>query len=328
MINLPNTLSFHETADTLVDPDIVSLDQFAKTSESSFSSTHSINPDLETVLNSPLPDNLAEFSNTYHTSFTTNTTQSSPATNVNNVQFLYHPPNSNSTCTSSGGGGDQDPDDFTARASSSPFSAAFFTPTMSSSAAVEEALEQVLPGESLSPDDMYASLTDSPTAIQSPLSVVTTPIQSPLSNSSIPSTSTSSQSSLSSGPIKRNIVHNNNNNNYISHMMINSDDPLLSSNPKEQLRKKLEFSNNTIVRIPTNHGGFIDITNSALAGILVDSNGEWKLIQTANLFQNKNVLLSTNTNKMEVEQQSINNQTDFGLKNDSFNSNSFLIPNV
>lgn len=174
---------------------------------------------------------------------------------------------------------------------SSPLSAAFFTSTMSSSAAVEEALEEVLPGEPIYP------LTNSPTP-QSPLGL--TPVPSPISSivttsdpSPLPSTTFSPSPNTSTFSMA---------NNWCNGVMLpNSDDPLLSSSPKDFVtKKKFEF-NGVPLRLISNNG-LIELNSSNFAGILVDANGEIKLIQTGgNNFQAKNFVL---TNTQIVTQES------------------------
>lgn len=148
---------------------------------------------------------------------------------------------------------------------SSPLSAAFFTSTMSSAAAVEEALEEVLPGESLSPDDMYPSLSNSP------------PPQPPAGGSPGPAAGSAGPeaepaSHVATGDLARFSL---------THMMPNSEDPLLSSSPKDfSARKRFDFASVHSLKIVGN-AGLIDFGSPNLAGILVDSNGELKFIQTS-----------------------------------------------
>lgn len=176
---------------------------------------------------------------------------------------------------------------------SSPLSAAFFTSTMSSSAAVEEALEEVLPGETMAADDIYP-LTNSPTP-QSPLSVGLTPVASPLSNvatNSVPSPHPNNNFTQSpnnvSFPLSPHYPLQ-------SQMMPNSDDPLLSSSPKDfATRKKFEFNGLPLKVISNN--GLLELNSANFAGILVDANGEIKFIQAGgNAFQGKNFILSGTT---------------------------------
>lgn len=74
-------------------------------------------------------------------------------------------------------------------------------------------------------------------------------------------------------------------------MMPNSEDPLLSSSPKDfgaARRKQFEFQSYKLI---TNQN-LVDfgLGNGSLAGIVVDNNGEYKLIQTSGL-QKTNVLV-------------------------------------
>lgn len=176
---------------------------------------------------------------------------------------------------------------------SSPLSAAFFTSTMSSSAAVEEALEEVLPGETIAADDIYP-LTNSPTP-QSPLSVGLTPVASPLSNvvatsapSPHPNTNYTQSPNTVGFPMSPHYPLQ-------SQMMPNSEDPLLSSSPKDfAARKKFEFNGLPLKVISNN--GLLELNSANFAGILVDANGEIKFIQTGgNAFQGKNFILSGTT---------------------------------
>lgn len=139
---------------------------------------------------------------------------------------------------------------------SSPLSAAFYTSTMSSSAAVEAALNEVLPLNTI--QQVYPSPPP-----QSPLS--STPVPSPLS---LPASSSS--------PIPHHTLQ--------SQMMPNSEDPLLSSSPKDfTSRKRFDFHTFKLL-----NNGTIDLSSSGsqdLAGIVLDRNGELKLIQTSCNFQ-------------------------------------------
>lgn len=160
------------------------------------------------------------------------------------------------------------------RNTSSPLSAAFFTTTMSSAEEVEEALEEVLPGESIVHGDtldMYSLSNTSPPP-QSPICV--TPLPSPLSTQP---NNACAQAFIPTGNITfpRQAIQT-----LQSHMMPNSDDPLLSSSPKDfGTKKKFDFSGYQSYKI-ISHGP-IDLNNPNLTGILVESNGEYKLIQAA-----------------------------------------------
>ncbi|KAK4885195.1 hypothetical protein RN001_001466 [Aquatica leii] len=314
--------------------DIASLEDYATVTASlqetvrspSYQPNHSVNQDLQAVLNSPLPESLAEFSTFHsstnldipspgyqtqspaqynespHTSLTAQSPLQSPLIRHDSPGFAYPtPPASHEGQSPCFGQNTILPmvspkqNDFTQVTgrdldeppqASSPLSAAFFTSTMSSSAAVEEALEEVLPGESISTDDIYP-LTNSPTP-QSPLSVGLTPVSSPLSN--IPTSSVSSpHPSTTYTPSPSNVSfplspHYS----FQSQMMPNSDDPLLSSSPKDT-KKKFEFNGLPLKVISSN--GLLD-TN--FTGILVESNGELKLVQTnGNALQAKNIVVTS-----------------------------------
>ncbi|KAF5271731.1 hypothetical protein FQA39_LY08054 [Lamprigera yunnana] len=313
--------------------DIASLEDYATVTASlqetvqspSYQSNHSVNQELQAVLNSPLPESLAEFSTFHsttnldipspgyqtqspaqytespHTSLTAQSPLQSPLIRHDSPGFAYPTPPASHEGQSPCFGQNILPmvspkqNDFTQVTgrdldeppqASSPLSAAFFTSTMSSSAAVEEALEEVLPGESISTDDIYP-LTNSPTP-QSPLSVGLTPVASPLSN--IPTSSVSSpHPSTTYTPSPNNVPfplspHYS----FQSQMMPNSDDPLLSSSPKDT-KKKFEFNGLPLKVISSN--GLLD-TN--FTGILVESNGELKLVQTSgNALQTKNIVVAS-----------------------------------
>lgn len=311
----------------------IALEDYANLHDSvvqspSYQSSHSVNQDLQAVLDSPLPESLAEFSSTFHSgnldmpspsyqtqspaqysgsphpSLATQSPLQSPLIRHDSPGFAYPtPPASHEGQSPCFGQNSVLPmvspkQDFGVITrdideppqASSPLSAAFFTSTMSSSAAVEEALEEVLPGEFIPADELYSSLTNSPPP-QSPLSVGLTPVPSPLS--SMPSSSVPS-------PHPATYTLSSNNSNFPmsphftlqSQMMPNSDDPLLSSSPKDFVtRKKLELNGVPLKVISSN--GLIDLNGTNFAGILVDSNGELKFIQTGNnAFQTKNILLT------------------------------------
>lgn len=298
----------------------------------SYQSAHSVNQELQAVLDSPLPESLAEFSTFHstnnldmpspnyqthspaqfsgspHTSLTAQSPLQSPLIRHDSPGFPYPtPPASHegqSPCFGQNSllpmispkqnefgqvidrGVDELPQ------ASSPLSAAFFTSTMSSSEAVEEALEEVLPGESITNDDIYP-LTNSPPP-QSPLSVGLTPVPSPLSN--VVTTSVSSPHSSTTFTPSPSTATFSMSPHYTlqSQMMPNSEDPLLSSSPKDfAARKKFEL-NGVPLRVISNNG-LLDLNASSFAGILVDANGEIKFIQAGgNTFHAKNFLL-TNT---------------------------------
>ncbi|XP_074037248.1 uncharacterized protein isoform X4 [Leptinotarsa decemlineata] len=304
--------------------DDISLQESVQQSPS-YQSSHSVNQELQAVLDSPLPESLAEFS-TFHSTNSldmpspgyqthspaqyarsphTITAQSplqSPLIRHDSPGFAYPTPPASHEGQSPGFGQNtilpmvspnaQEFGQIVERGvyeeppqASSPLSAAFFTSTMSSSAAVEEALEEVLPGETLYP------LTNSPSP-QSPLGL--TPVPSPIS--SIVSTSVPSpHPSTTYSPSPNTSTYSMSSSWCNGVMLPNSDDPLLSSSPKDFVpRKKIEI-NGMPLRLISNNG-LIELNSANFAGILVDANGEIKLIQTGgNNFQSKNFLLANTT---------------------------------
>lgn len=75
-------------------------------------------------------------------------------------------------------------------------------------------------------------------------------------------------------------------------MLPNSDDPLLSSQPKDFVPKKRIQLNGVPVRLLSNHG-LIELNSGNFTGLLVDANGELKLIQASGgNFPTKNFVLS------------------------------------
>ncbi|XP_072755383.1 uncharacterized protein [Anoplolepis gracilipes] len=263
------------------------------TLEDRYSSQHTVNPDLQALVNSPLPDSLAEFS-TYAAQYTesphTLPTQSplpSPLTRHDSPSFTYPTPPASQEGLLTGSlpllSPQEDPE--SVRQVSSPLSAAFYTTTMSSAAAVEEALNEVLPGESEADADLYGSGSPNPhSPLPSPLSA--TPAPSPLS--SLPPSSVSSPGPVAftgtSFPVSPHHALQ-------SQMMPNSEDPLLSSTPKDFTasgRRRFEFQSYKLITSQN----LVDfgLGNGSLAGIVVDNNGEFKLIQTAGL-QKANVLV-------------------------------------
>ncbi|KAF4527355.1 hypothetical protein B566_EDAN001134 [Ephemera danica] len=143
-----------------------------------------------------------------------------------------------------------------------------------SAAAVEAALNEVLPGESLSRTHhtlLYHSAPAVPSpppsgAVNSPLSA--TPVPSPLS--SVPASSSSAPSPLPPTSAS------NNQYSLQSQMMPNSDDPLLSSSPKDfGGRKRFDFG---VFR-----NGSVDTTSATLhsLGLVVDSSGELRFYPTS-----------------------------------------------
>lgn len=267
------------------------------TLEDRYSSQHTVNPDLQALVNSPLPDSLAEFS-TYGAQYTesphTLPTQSplpSPLTRHDSPSFTYPTPPASQEGLLTGNlpllSPQEDPE--SVRQVSSPLSAAFYTTTMSSAAAVEEALSEVLPGESEGDADLYGSGSPNPhSPLPSPLSA--TPAPSPLS--SLPPSSVSSPGPITftsaNFPISPHHA-------FQSQMMPNSEDPLLSSAPKDFTtagRRRFEFQSYKFI----SSQNFVDfgIGNGNLASIVVDNNGELKLIQTAGI-QKTNVFVQASS---------------------------------
>ncbi|KAK9739724.1 ELM2 domain [Popillia japonica] len=283
-------------------------------------SSHSVNQDLQAVLDSPLPESLAEFSAFHsggsldlpspnyqtqspaqytgspHTSLAAQSPLQSPLVRHDSPAYTYPTPPASHEGQSPCFGQNtilpmvspKQSDYITRELDQNPqtslLSAEFFSSTMSSSAAVEEALEEVLPGENIAADDLYPSLTNSPPP-QSPLSIGLTPVPSPLSN--IPNTSVASphtQTNFVPSPGNIQFSHYT----LQSHMLPNSDDPLLSSSPKDfQTKKKFEFNG---VPLKVIGNGILDAN---FTGILLDANGEIKFIQTGGAFQAKNIVLTT-----------------------------------
>lgn len=241
-----------------------------------------------------MPDSLAEFS-TYAAQYTesphTLPTQSplpSPLTRHDSPSFTYPTPPASQEGLLTGSipllSPQEDPE--SVRQVSSPLSAAFYTSTMSSAAAVEEALNEVLPGESEADADLYGSGSPNPhSPLPSPLSA--TPAPSPMSSlppSSIQSPRPVTFTSGTSFPVSPHHALQ-------SQMMPNSEDPLLSSTPKDFTtagRRRFEFQSYKLITSQN----LVDfgLGNGSLAGIVVDNNGEFKLIQTAGL-QKANVLV-------------------------------------
>ena len=177
---------------------------------------------------------------------------------------------------------------------SSPLSSAFYTSTMSSAAAVEAALSEVLPLDSQNTCNgpVRLSMYQPSPPPHSPFSG--TPVPSPLSLSSVPASS----SSVSS-PMPQTAFNNSQNHNSFplspqqtlqSQMMPNSEDPLLSSSPKDfASRKRFDFNGVHSFKLIGN--GMVDLGSGGL-GIMVDTNGELKIFQAASPQQAKNLVMS------------------------------------
>lgn len=242
--------------------DIASLEDYQNSPSSQQFQHHQ---DLQSVLNSPLPVSLADFAYSHNQSvssqkengFQTNDTKdfvSYAQSPLPSPSFTYPTPPASQEGQSPSFGPLQSV--ISQCPVSSPLSAAFYTSTMSSSAAVEAALNEVLPL------DTHQNVYPSPPP-QSPLSA--TPVPSPLS---LPASSSS--------PLPHNTLQ--------SQMMPNSDDPLLSSSPKDfASRKRFDFHTFKVL-----NNGTLDLGSSSpqgLTGIVLDRNGELKLIQTSCSFQ-------------------------------------------
>uniref|UniRef100_A0ABD2WSP6 Transcriptional-regulating factor 1 n=1 Tax=Trichogramma kaykai TaxID=54128 RepID=A0ABD2WSP6_9HYME len=265
--------------------------------EERFSSNHTVNPDLQALVNSPLPDSLAEFS-TYGANYndgahtmpcSSSPSLPSPLNHHDSPSFTYPTPPASQEGLLSGSLPLLSPQD-EAEAVHSPLSAAFYSTSMSSAAAIEEALSEVLPDEADVADgaDLYGTGCPNPhSPLPSPLSG--TPAPSPLS--SLPASSVSSPGPASfttSFPISPHHTTLQN------QMMPNSEDPLLSSSPKDfgVGRRKFEFQSYKLI---TNQN-LVDfgLSNGSVAGIVVDNHGEFKLIQTTGL-QKANVYVQAST---------------------------------
>ncbi|CAG9762190.1 unnamed protein product [Ceutorhynchus assimilis] len=307
----------------------LSLDDIASLHEEPLTIPQQLNPvnqDLQAVLNSPLPESLAEFS-TYHTSknleiqspnhyhtpspgayarsphtFTTQSPLQSPMIRHDSPGFAYPtPPASHEGQSPCFGqniplvspnedfgqmverGMDEPPQ------ASSPLSAAFYTSTMSSSAAVEEAIQEILPAESMNEDNLYP-LSNTPPSHSESDSLGLTPVPSPRVATSISSPHASGGfSAKNSNQTSQNQWGTNTS---ATLMLSNSDDPLLSSQPKDFVPKKRIQLNGVPVRLLSNQG-LIELNNGSFTGLLVDANGELKLIQATNgSFPTKNFVLS------------------------------------
>ncbi|XP_031786670.1 uncharacterized protein LOC100123674 isoform X2 [Nasonia vitripennis] len=254
--------------------------------EERFSSQHTVNPDLQALVNSPLPDSLAEFSTygaNYNDGSHTLPSQSplpSPLTRHDSPSFTYPTPPASQEGLLSGSLPLLSPqeDSDAVHSVSSPLSAAFYSTSMSSVAAIEEALSEVLPDEADNDGaDLYGSGCPNPhSPLPSPLSA--TPAPSPLSSLPPSSVSSPGPGSFTTSSFPMSPHHT-----LQSQMMPNSEDPLLSSSPKDfgAGRRKFEFQSYKLI---TNQN-LVDfgLGNGSVAGIVVDNNGEFKLIQTAGL---------------------------------------------
>ncbi|XP_075222502.1 uncharacterized protein LOC142325068 isoform X2 [Lycorma delicatula] len=273
--------------------DIASLEDYQNSPSSQQFQHHQ---DLQSVLNSPLPVSLADFAYSHNqsvssqkdTGYQTNDTKdfvSYAQSPLPSPSFTYPTPPASQEGQSPSFGPLQSV--ISQGPVSSPLSAAFYTSTMSSSAAVEAALNEVLPL------DTHQNVYPSPPP-QSPLSA--TPVPSPLS---LPASSSS--------PLPHNTLQ--------SQMMPNSDDPLLSSSPKDfASRKRFDFHTFKVL-----NNGTLDLGSSSpqgLTGIVLDRNGELKLIQTSCFQPMKTTNLMNGTTAVFVntrpKTETINVNTDCG----------------
>ncbi|KAF6216062.1 hypothetical protein GE061_000400 [Apolygus lucorum] len=275
--------------------DIAALEDYQSPPPSPQSFQH--HQDVQSVLDSPLPVGLADFA--YSHSQQVNSDSSIPAGQPYSTSPLPSPSFTYPTPPASQEGHSPS---FTPLQSvisngndASPLSAAFYTSPMSSSAAVEAALNEVLP-----PHTFPSSPPSSPSS--------NSPVPSPLS---LPPTSTS--------PLPHHILQ--------SQMMPNSDDPLLSSSPRDFCsRKRFDFQ---ALKLLTS--GALDLGNASaqgVTGIVLDRNGELKLIQTS-CFQsiktnsiNTNAPLYVNTKPKDEMSSSSDNLT----SNKTATSSKSLIP--
>ena len=260
--------------------------------EERYSSSHTVNPDLQALVNSPLPDSLAEFS-TYGASYGDSThvlpcSQSPPLTRHDSPSFTYPTPPASQEGLLSAGLPLLSPQD-DAEQVHSPLSAAFYSTTMSSAAEIQEALSEVLPDEADVADgaELYASGCPNP---HSPLSA--TPAPSPLS--SLPASSVSSPgpgSGFSSSSFAMSPHHAG----LQSQMMPNSEDPLLSSNPKDFSAGRRKFDQVQPYKLVSSQN-LVDfgLGNGGVTSIVVDNNGDFKLVQTAGL-QKTNVYVQASS---------------------------------
>ncbi|XP_039282928.1 mucin-5AC [Nilaparvata lugens] len=236
--------------------DIASLEEYQNSPNSQHFQHHQ---DLQSVLNSPLPVGLADFAYSHNqgggggshkdNGFNSSDTKDFvgyPQSPLPSPSFTYPTPPASQEGQSPSFGPLQSV--ISQGPVSSPLSAAFYTSAMSSSAAVEAALNEVLPLDSS--QNVYPSPPP-----QSPLSA--TPVPSPLS---LPASSSS--------PLPHALQ---------SQMMPGSDDPLLSSSPKDfASKKRFDFQTFKVL-----NNGTVDLGSAgsqSLTGIVLDRNGELKLV--------------------------------------------------
>ncbi|XP_050548753.1 serine-rich adhesin for platelets-like isoform X2 [Daktulosphaira vitifoliae] len=157
----------------------------------------------------------------------------------------------------------------------------FYSSDMSSSEAVEAALSEVLPN--------FESATDSPLSAN-------TPVPSPMS---LPN------SSAAPSPLPNN---NNHHQHTLQVMMPNSEDPLLSSSPKE-FRKKFDYQTCRLYGVNGTMAQVIDGSQ-----FLIDKNGDLKLVHAS--YQNPGTmfvqteaqLIDKSTQALKQQQKQDNNQ--------------------
>ncbi|KAL1110101.1 hypothetical protein AAG570_008178, partial [Ranatra chinensis] len=230
--------------------DIASLEEYQSTGSPQSFQHHQ---DIQSVLDSPLPVGLADFA--YSHSRPTSSESPPSRSHTYGTSPLASPSFTYPTPPASQEG--QSPSlaplqsVISHGSGSSPLSAAaFYTSAMSSSAAVEAALNEVLPQQ---------------------------PYPSPPSQSPVPSPLSLPPSS--SSPLPHHTLQ--------SQMMPNSEDPLLSSSPKDfATRKKFDFQTFKLL-----NNGTIDLGAQGVAGIVLDRNGELKLVQTSCLQPVKSALM-------------------------------------
>ncbi|CAA9999726.1 unnamed protein product [Nesidiocoris tenuis] len=242
--------------------EIASLEEY----QSQSPSPRSIQPhqDIQSVLDSPLPVGLADFAYSHSQRNDTDSPlppgQPYSSSPLPSPSFTYPTPPASQEGHSPSIAPLQSV--ISNGAVASPLSAAFYTSPMSSSAAVEAALSEVLPPNNYPSSPPTSPLSDSP-------------VPSPLS---LPPESTS--------PLPHHVFQ--------SQMMPNSEDPLLSSSPRDFCpRKRFDFQ---ALKLLTS--GTLDFGNAGaqgVTGIVLDRNGELKLIQTSCIQPMKPCSVNTNS---------------------------------
>ncbi|CAH1709992.1 unnamed protein product [Aphis gossypii] len=172
----------------------------------------------------------------------------------------------------------------------------FYSSDMSSSEAVEAALSEVLPN--------FESSTDSPLSAN-------TPVSSPMSIHN---------SSAAPSPLPNHHQHT------LQVMMPNSEDPLLSSNPKE-FRKKFDYQTCRLYGVNGTMAQVIDGSQ-----FLIDKNGDLKLVQAS--YQNPGTMfVQTEAQLIEkhipvIKQQKPDNNQNFEDIDDIFLNPSSIPPSI